>query len=96
MLYIGGFTQKPYHVGYQVLKTKVNTELALEVKKGNSEPTFIGIATPNTRLSKPSANTGFYPIALNEFWKCLTKQSRSGLSRATSLKNQNFLTLREL
>lgn len=33
MLYTGGFTQKPYHVGYQVLKTKVNTELALEVKK---------------------------------------------------------------
>lgn len=89
MLYIGGFTQKPYHVGYQVLKPKVNTELALEVKKATVNR-LSGIATPDTRLPKPSANTGFYPIALNEFWKCLTKQSRSGFSRQLHLQTKIF------
>lgn len=58
MLYIGGFTQKPYHVGYQVLKPKVNIELALEVKKATVNR-LSGITTPDTRLPSPLQTRAF-------------------------------------
>ena len=59
MLYIGGFTQKPYHVGYQVLKTKVNTELALEVKKATVNRLSLALQHPTPGFLSPLQTRAF-------------------------------------